>query len=60
MTDTHVASALKEKRIVVASQIENLEGYLRFPRAQREGFCGVGRSVSDISKINAGASNFVA
>jgi hypothetical protein len=26
MTDTHVVSALKEKRIQVASQIEALEG----------------------------------
>jgi hypothetical protein len=29
MTDTHVVSALKEKRIQVASQIESLQGQLR-------------------------------
>ena len=29
MTDTHVVSALKEKRIAVASQIEALQGQLR-------------------------------
>ena len=29
MTDTHVVSALKEKRIVVASQIESLQGQIR-------------------------------
>ena len=29
MTDTHVVSALKDKRIAVASQIESLQGQLR-------------------------------
>jgi hypothetical protein len=29
MTDTHVVSALKEKRTQVASQIESLQGQLR-------------------------------
>jgi hypothetical protein len=29
MTDTHVVSALKEKRIQVASQIESLQGQIR-------------------------------
>jgi len=29
MTDTHVVSALKEKRVQVASQIESLQGQLR-------------------------------
>ena len=29
MTDTHVVSALKDKRIKIASQIESLQGQLR-------------------------------
>jgi hypothetical protein len=29
MTDTHVVSALKEKRIAIASQIESLQGQIR-------------------------------
>jgi hypothetical protein len=29
MTDTHVVSALKEKRVQIASQIENLQGQIK-------------------------------